>query len=617
MNQTGTRGVEVMNNVFLSKSFAKFVILIALLLLCSMSLSGCRNTNAPDLSPDLPPEIITADSSIQPPIITDQPQQKPTFELGLLEYDEPASYDLRDGYDTLVRTENASYLYASETGLDIVESIREIEIIIAEANELDIHPSAELWFCFSPEDEQIKTDFSPWQGRWRANIYPDDLSNQGIVIYLLTGGKLPAWLSAGLELYLLGEYDLVDSGKTGFSRHDASLWHEEATGKGLPLFGDEWFIPGLIRDELSGSIHPIAEAFVHYISETGQLQNLVMLYMDESTIQAAEAIKKELWWAFVENHSEMPGTDDLFMVQYRYNQNKISDNRLRSLQSVLVDYHLFSILSEHSRLYFGAEEWTLEDARLYVDATERGIVFVKEWFGFEHGNRFEIILQSSVSEVGFLGVHVGNGIIVIRIDDEILQNDYSFIIAHEATHAIEDIFGIRTNLPDARIRKSTGSGSRNHFSEGLASMLQYIYLLDYSDHELAALYSTLTFQLVNDYFGQEAMEICGRFARTVEFDPVRIDAAAYLDFNALLTLMYFDYNFEELIAPESKDAVLYKFLRTPVVFDDQSEFDTHYTLFPSFVMYLYEQANSKEDFIRAYADINLMEEVYGKDILGM
>jgi len=108
-----------------------------------------------------------------------------------------------------------------------------------------------------------------------------------------------------------------------------------------------------------------------------------------------------------------------------------------------------------------------------------------------------------------------------------------------------------------------------------------------------------------------------RFARTIEYGPARKDVAAYLDIIALDSLLNVDLSFEELIATESKDAVLKKFLHTLVIYDDQFQEGTHYTLFPSFVMYLYEQANSKDDFIRAYADINLMEEVYGKDILGM
>jgi len=599
--------------MFPHKPLARPVLLIALLMLCSLCLSGCRNGTEPEFSPD----IITTDSAIQTPIISDQSQHKPTFELGLLEYDEPASYDIRDGYDTLVRTENASYLYASETDVDIVESIRETEILIAVAQELDIRPAAELWFCFAHEEQPVKTEFWRWQSRWRANIYPEDSSNQGIIIYLLTGGRLPAWLCAGLELCILEEYDLADSSITGFSRYDASRWHEKAARKGLPLFGDEWFVPGMIKDELSVNIHSIAGAFVSYISETGQLQNLVLLYMDDTTIQAAETMKKDLWREFVENDIEMPGTDELFFVQYLYNQNKISDYRLQSLQSVLVGHHMFSILAQHSRLYFGTEEWTLEDARLFVYATERGIFFIKDWFDFERGNRFEVILQSPFPAVGYLGVCVGNGIIVIGIDNVVLQYGYISTLAHEVTHAAADLFGIETNLPDARFRSSTGSVARNHFAEGLARMLQYIYLLDYPDPELSAYYSAQASQLVNDHFGKDAMDVYDRFARTVGYDPARIDAAAFLDIDALVTLKYFDFDFEELIAPESKDAVLYRFLRTPVVYDDQSQYGTHYTLFPSFIMYLFEQSNSKDDFIRAYTDISLMEEVYGKDILGM
>lgn len=613
MNQLGTKGSEAMSSIFATKPLVKSVLLIALLVLCSLSLSGCRNGDDSGFSPDI--EII--DSPKQTPISTEQPLQKPAFELGSLVYDEPSSLDSRDGYDTLVRTDNASYLYASETDLDILESIREIEIIIAAAQEIDIHPSAEICFYFTQEDQPIKTEFSPWQGKWKANIYAEDLSNQGIVIYLLTGGNLPAWLCAGLELYYLEEYDLVDSSIAGFSRNDASLWQEHADGKGLPLFGDEWFVPGLIEDELSGSIQAIANAFVSYISETGQLQKLVMLYMNEATIRAAETMKKELWRAFVENNNEIPDTDGFFMVQYHYEQSKISEPNHQQLQAALINPHRFSILSEHSRIYFDSEELTLEDAELYVYEAEQSIIYVKEWFNYESGNRFAVILQSSVLDAFPGGLYIGNNTIIIRNDVETPQKGFGTTLAHEATHAVEDILGLKSNLPDAPFRFNRWHVATNHFQEGIATMLQYLYLMDSLDHEHAAGFATLFIQALNELYGQDGMIVYDRFAHTVENEPVTIDAATFLDISALLTLRDFDFNFEELIATESKDAVLKKFLHTLVIYDDQFQEGTHYTLFPSFVMYLYEQSNSKDDFIRAYADINLMEEVYGKDILGM
>ena len=93
MNQPGTKGAEAVKNIFSTKPLARPVLLIALLVLCSLSLSGCRNGD----DSGFPPEIDIINSPIQTTINTDQPLHKLTFELGLLEYDEPSSSDVGMG----------------------------------------------------------------------------------------------------------------------------------------------------------------------------------------------------------------------------------------------------------------------------------------------------------------------------------------------------------------------------------------------------------------------------------------------------------------------------------------------------------------------------------------
>ena len=57
-------------------------------------------------------------------------------------------------------------------------------------------------------------------------------------------------------------------------------------------------------------------------------------------------------------------------------------------------------------------------------------------------------------------------------------------LAHEATHAVEDILGLKSNLPDAPFRLNRWSSARNHFQEGIATMLGIFYVMESEDQEL-------------------------------------------------------------------------------------------------------------------------------------
>lgn len=198
----------------------------------------------------------------------------------------PSAYAVK-GYTAWAETENAVYYFSHGTDFERTQLVRRAEIILHIAgdqynNLSPLLPSATPTICFSKETIQ-------YDGNGRTSgveINPDDDRHIGLLMYFMSSGQLPAWLSAGLELYYLEEYDSLP---LEIDRaFDGADWFRKALEADLPAFGDAWFVPGFVQSELSENISSLSYTFVKYLDNTKQLPKIVSLYLDADTRAEAE-----------------------------------------------------------------------------------------------------------------------------------------------------------------------------------------------------------------------------------------------------------------------------------------------------------------------------------------
>ena len=246
----------------------------------------------------------------------------------------------------------------------------------------------------------------------------------------------------------------------------------------------------------------------------------------------------------------------------------------------------FVVTTELGRYHFSDNEMPLDTVYEYMEAFEAGISFAHEWFGQDNIKLLDLyfIQRDLQAEYGQHGLPEGialtgsgaDGVAWVEYEYSVEPPspfEASHVLMHEAVHALCGAHSETSNFP----KRTEGYPFywSQLFEEGLATMLEHMY--GYNSGRLHDVQYTKG----------------GSRSSEGALDEVSNVAEALGSF-ALYDMECYDFY----------DEFPYDILRS-------------YGTSASFLYYLLEHNGSKEDLRRVYADINLMEEVYGKDMDGM
>jgi len=525
-----------------------------------------------------------------------------SFEMDPVEFFDATQTDKKYGFPTTARTNNAQYFFSFGSKTEKTDLVKKAEIMFLAADSFGIQrPSMNIWFYFVEGDENQYMDIQ--YTRTTAVLDPNNQASTGAMLFTISGGKLPAWLCAGLEFFYLDLYD-IDTGVS--NKADSKSWHEECMAKDLPLFADEWLVPGLIEDGLSQNVHAIALSFVKYLCDTESLSELVNLYIDEATIFQAEQKRVDKWNMFVGEKDPILIKSDAFVFKYLYRQN---GNELLRLSRALAEYtFICNITTAQGNYFLTAGEWTLDRVNHNVRFSDDAYGYVRGWFDVDNDVKLSTILE-------FVKPDKINPAFYVPTRDVIIlyaTDGRPVGAAHEATHAIIRRLEIESDFP------YISGMPANHFEEGLAVALAYLHMSETICERSAAEAANTLYSLLNDLTDTDPLNDYKQLAFTLGCTPGRIDAKAAADTIAIYALRHLEFDFSENMFFLSPDETLRQVLdlRLPAIESGRTGRIT-VDLVASFVLYLLEQESSERDFLRVYADLDLMEECYGEDIYGM
>jgi len=461
--------------------------------------------------------------------------------------------------------------------------------------------------CSAEEEYEPPVEPSAYEQEARQ-VRSDDLSHQD---------GIPAWLLAGLAAYESGQQTAAE----------VAQWYAEATARGLPGLTDEWFIPGLIEDTLREDIEAVSYAFVRHLSETDELDNLIALYRRDieswydaeswSAAQArgAEQARAELWADFL--GADVNVQDVIFQYQFGDMHDELS-----LTGSVEIE---FNALAQGGWYFFSPtpNNWTRETVDHFIDVSEEAIQFVGDFLDYHHEEPIISIFRDDSNPFGGGGWFLGGR--TVETFGGMMDNPEGLLLvfAHEIAHALLELSPAinRSNFPMSSIAPGFDA-----FEEGLCVVIQYLFLAQAENTRFAngvsqqSIFPNISASDSDHLWSaaQEAYELAGGFADFEAFMafveefilPVssgqadsdaggratREEIIAYVDRMAAFSLAN----------PHDWDG-----LGSPLLEEERyAELYDYYTA-ASFMFYLLEHRGTKEDFFRIYADIYLMEEVYG------
>jgi len=504
-----------------------------------------------------------------------------------------------------MRTDSALFLFSPElSNAEMANNIISAEIIFSVAQ--DVYNME-----FLPRVGGNRVYFTTDSGATRITpnnrtyadvvISLDDSNRFGTLFSFMSGGNLPAWLCAGLELYWLSEYDFPVLQEV--NSVDVHEWNNQLIENNMPAFGDVWFVPGFIDNSLSENALWVAYEFVKYLSEANQLSQLVALFMDDDSVWDAKTAFASAWSTF----SGTPISADYnegFLLRYQYNLSLGYGDPLRV--GVENNVAQFSIRGRHALHHFTvADWWTIELALEYARNIENSIAFALDWVDLHNLNRTFTVIYHAVSNFGYL-VEASSYLMRFNVGYDAEDSHYFPIVVEyiaELIHNTPEYAYAAFGFEQTRIIPSTTSG----FEPAFSKLLRFLFLDELEDAHFNRVfldYSMSMLDMFTEAFGHNYIDIYSERAIVAD----RLDARAFIDTSAIA-------NFDRFII------LLYPHLEYELPHMTRSEIYSYIgkyiggmePLDMSFFLFLLSQG-TRDDFLRVYADITLIEEVYGRCI---
>ena len=248
----------------------------------------------------------------------------------------------------------------------------------------------------------------------------------------------------------------------------------------------------------------------------------------------------------------------------------------------------FVIEGRHGTYHFSDKEMPLVKACEYVEAFESGLKFAKDFLRINRPNPLDLYFYQD-DMLARYGAEITNGGGVAAGYIGYVDYDYSVtlspfdaahVMMHEASHALCGLTRFIHGFPMAQ--ESSPPQILTNPEEGLATMLEHMF-----GYENRRLHDVYIYHYTEGGFNSPEGAL----------DMV-YDVAAALNHLAYRRSFQSD-DFQNYLADGNRYAVLHSYYSAA-----------------SFLNFLFEQS-ATEDFLRAYADSDLMEEIYGKGLDGM
>ncbi len=493
--------------------------------------------------------------------------------------DEVADAYAQLGFDRMAVTDHAVYYFRNDVETEEEQAIQRAELIFSKAmDDFHMKPDFKTAITVCYQDDSPRYDGRGTTSTLR--ITPDYSREVGRLTYFLSQGKLPAWLSIGLERHWLAEAGL---GLAQESPVDLSQWAKATNEKALPSFSDVWFIPNLIGDELSHDKAAVAEQFVAYLDENGQLEELVAAYLDPANLKAAEALRKTAW----EQATGVKATeDDGLIYQYMIDQY-ISSGDNGEL--------LFSIQTDLAQYYYAQADWlTLEKINSYAKQGDSSISATEKWFNYEHAEPYTIVYMNNEGTGAVIGMRT---IFETNTVSVFLTKTFEPVgLSHEIAHLV--LYHSNTSNKGWYADKYD-SGSVNYMEEALCPTVNVLCDSNSDDPILNERFYQYCQYVMETKWGTEYLQKYHDLVARKGRDSKRLDPQTWIDMSALKEMEAL--NMRETLANAESNI----------------EFLHNFETGPSFMLYLLDGKGTKEDLIKIYQDISSFEGVYGQSLTSM
>ncbi|MGF9695834.1 hypothetical protein [Paenibacillus sp. MABNR03] len=468
------------------------------------------------------------------------------------------------GFVSKTSTEKAQYYFSSNNDSDNKAFVNQVEYIIRNMqNHLDIPRQDKIIQIYLNQDSE-----SPFNNSLTRIVVSGDRDQSlGAVVSYLSDYKLPAWLCVGLELYWHNNNN-EDGISSTVLEGDVNNWINTASSREYPDFGDAWFIPNFLDEEIAGVGQQIAFLFVQYLDQEKQLLSVVDIFMKDKNEDLN--LLGQYWSEFIQT----PNSD--IDTSYRY---------VFSYEEIWFEVH-----SDKVKARYKKENWNYQQVYDYQDYMDQGVRYVENWMNYtlDHPLTFTIYPHLNAYNPTYGGI-------TYKLGDNYAIDLYRvfevppYKAVHETVHAITFQMGIFSDFYP--------------FTEGLAEALmyefeaknrQYVYNKSKADlmftferrNENSVLYSVI--ENYEKYAGQSYQPS----------DPIDLIAAMHVWAN-----MASKKGWENPL-----DSLKYN-SGDPGYNENVDD----YNKAASFVHYLI-RTYGKEKFMAIYADINKVEETYDVDL---
>lgn len=463
------------------------------------------------------------------------------------------------GFVSKTSTENAEYYFNTTNDSHNKAFVNQTEIIIRNMQDyLDIPRKEKTIQIYLNRDGEV-----PFNNSLTRIVVSEDRENsQGAIVSYLSDYKLPAWLCVGLELYWQDDREEGESPELFVG--SIRKWIETAKSWEYPDFGDAWFIPNYLEEEIVGEAQQIALMFIQYLDQEKQLESVVDIFLKDRNEDLN--LLGQYWSEFIETPNTAMDTS------YRY---------IFSYEEIWFEVHTGKVNARYKK-----EDWNHRQVVEYQNYLNQGVRYVENWMNYtlNYPLTFTIYPHKNAYKPNYGGLTYQSG------DDYAIELYQVFEVppyraVHETVHAITFQMGMFSDFYP--------------LTEGLAEALMY----EFEAEKRLYVYNKSKEDLIFAYERRNENALLYNVIQNYE----KYSGQSYQPSNPidLIAVMHVWANMASRKGWENPlDSLKYK-----AVDPDYNEDLNDYNKAASFVHYLI-QTYGKEKFMVIYADMTKVKETY-------